>query len=94
MDTKQLRDGRLWHVRHLRMAGLVGAAVDGELTDSQRRVVARHVAACWACSGYADTVRLIKHSLLGKPSRAPADMAERRLQRFAEQLLQLGDGEV
>jgi anti-sigma factor RsiW len=91
VDTTQLLDEGRQHVRHLRLAGLVGAFVDGELTDRDLDEVAEHVANCWACSGYAETVRLVKSSLRRRPGRAPAALAERRLLRFAQRLLQHDD---
>lgn len=55
--------------RHLRYARLVGAWVDGELAEPTRSALAEHVTTCWACSGYAETVRLVKLSLRGLAER-------------------------
>jgi anti-sigma factor RsiW len=73
-------------IRHLRLRGSLEAYVDGELTGSRRAEVAAHLACCWTCSGYAETLRLIKHSLRTGPRRAPVPLAEVRLRRFADRL--------
>ena len=87
MNASHITDGCRQHIRHLRLRGLVGPYVDGELTGSARLAVAAHLAVCWACSGYAETLRLVKHSLSRGPGRAPAELAERRLRGFAERLI-------
>jgi hypothetical protein len=46
-----------------------------------------HLATCFACSGTAETLRLIKHSLRTRPQRAPVDLAEARLRRYADRLM-------
>ncbi|MBS2963555.1 zf-HC2 domain-containing protein [Actinocrinis puniceicyclus] len=56
---------------HLRLHALVGAYVDGELTGMRRARVAAHLAVCFACSGYAEALRLIKQSLRSSPHRTP-----------------------
>lgn len=73
-------------LEHARLRTLVGPYLDGELTGARRARVAAHLAVCWACSGYAETLRLIKHSLRTLPGRTPPDLAEARLRRFAEHL--------
>ncbi|NUP46349.1 MAG: zf-HC2 domain-containing protein [Catenulispora sp.] len=65
---------------------MVGAYLDGELTGADGPRVAAHLAVCWMCSGYAETLRLIKQSLRASPGRTPPDLAETRLRRFAERL--------
>ncbi|MDR3084366.1 MAG: zf-HC2 domain-containing protein [Streptomyces sp.] len=91
---KTLSTGRLrhtWaecreHLRHLRLRGCIGAYADGELGDAQRDRVAAHLARCWACGGCLQTLRLIKHSLRGRPQRAPVSLAATRMRRFAGRL--------
>jgi anti-sigma factor RsiW len=73
-------------MRHVRLQGAIDAYVDGELTPARRAQVAAHLACCWACSGYAQTLRLIKASLRRGPDRAPASLSETRLRRFADRL--------
>lgn len=63
MNTRAIIAGCRQHAAHLRLRTQVGAYVDGELTGPQRARVAAHLAACWACSGYAETLRMIKQSL-------------------------------
>lgn len=74
-------------LEHTRLHNRVGAYVDGELTGRQRLRMAAHLAACFACSGTAETLRLIKHSLRTRPQRAPVDLAEARLRRDADRLM-------
>ena len=73
-------------MRHVRLQGAVDAYVDGELTPARRAQVAAHLAYCWACSGYAQTLRSIKASLRRGPDRAPVSLSETRLRRFADRL--------
>jgi anti-sigma factor RsiW len=73
-------------MRHVRLQGAVEAYVDGELTPARRAQVAAHLACCWACSGYAQTLRLIKASLRHGPDRAPVSLSKTRLRRFADRL--------
>jgi anti-sigma factor RsiW len=82
-------------LRHLHLRGSVEAFIDGELTGTHRTRVAAHLARCWTCSGHAETLRLIKHSLRTGPRRAPVALAEIRLRRFADRLAAVpstGDG--
>jgi anti-sigma factor RsiW len=73
-------------VRHLRLRGKVGAYVDGELGPARCAELAAHLVRCWACSGHADTLRLVKHSLVNGPLRAPSSLSEARLRRYAARL--------
>lgn len=72
---------------HMQLRAQVGAYLDGELTGARRARVAAHLAVCWACSGYAQALRLIKQSLRSSLLRTPPSVAEARLRRFAEQRL-------
>jgi hypothetical protein len=74
-------------LRHLRLHGSVEAFVDGQLTGARRARMAAHLACCWACSGYAQTLRLIKASLRRGPNRAPVSLPAIRVHRFADRLL-------
>jgi hypothetical protein len=49
--------------------------------------MAAHLAACFTCSGTAETLCLIKHSLRTRPQRTPVDLAEARLHRYADRLM-------
>lgn len=71
----------------MRLQRQIGAYLDGELSAVRRARVAAHLAVCWACSGYAEALRLIKQSLRTSPRRAPSSLAEARLRRLAEQRL-------
>jgi anti-sigma factor RsiW len=71
----------------MRLHSHVDAYVDGELTGSKRLRMAAHLAACFTCSGTAETLRLIKHSLGTRPQRTPPDLAEARLRRYANRLI-------
>lgn len=73
-------------LRHLRLRGYIEAYMDGALTSHRKEQVAAHLATCWTCSGTAETLRLIKHSLRRSPRRIPASLSEARLRRFAGQL--------
>jgi anti-sigma factor RsiW len=77
-------------VEHARTGNRIDAYLDGELPPDQRSAVATHLRRCWRCSGYAETVRLIRHSLSGLPRRAPASLAEARLRRLARRLAGTG----
>ncbi len=83
-------------VEHARIGNRIDAYLDGELPPDQRPAVAAHLRQCWRCSGYAGTVRLIRHSLSGLPHRAPASLTEARLRQFAARLAGTGptDGPV
>jgi anti-sigma factor RsiW len=63
VNTRAVIAGCRQQASHLRLRTLVGAYVDGELTGSQRARLAAHLTACWACSGYVETLRMIKQSL-------------------------------
>ena len=69
---------------HRRMRRAVDAYVDRELPPSRAAVVELHLDECWGCSGYADTVRLMKRSLRRLAHRRPGDLAVARLRRWAE----------
>jgi anti-sigma factor RsiW len=71
---------------HARIGGRIDAYLDGELPPDQRPRVAAHLRRCWRCSGYADTVTLIKHSLGTQGQRSPVSLAEARLRRLARWL--------
>lgn len=73
-------------LRHLRLRGSVDAYVDGELNVARRAELATHLLHCWTCSGHAETLRLVKHSLGQGRLRAPASLSEVRLRRFAAHL--------
>ncbi|MGR8009495.1 anti-sigma factor family protein [Streptomyces hypolithicus] len=74
------------HITHMRLRGSVDAYADGELSAADRARVATHIARCWACNGYVQTLRLVKHSLRNGPKRAPISLAAARMRRFAGQL--------
>jgi anti-sigma factor RsiW len=71
-------------IAHGRMRRAIDAYVDGELPPAQAGVVEVHLDDCWGCSGYADTVRLMKRSLQRLAQRRPSDLAVARLRRWAE----------
>lgn len=71
MRVQHITDRCRQQLGHLRVHGLIDSYVDGELTGPGRLAVAAHLAACWACSGYAETLRLVKHSLRASPRRTP-----------------------
>ncbi|NUR05208.1 MAG: hypothetical protein HOY79_54515, partial [Streptomyces sp.] len=73
-------------VGHMRLRGAVEAYVDGELAGRRRARVAAHVACCFSCSGYVQTLRLVKASLRRGPARAPASLTGARVHRFADRL--------
>ncbi|MBV7697381.1 anti-sigma factor [Streptomyces sp. TRM70350] len=75
--------------RHVRLRGWIEAYVDNQLTGTRRARVAAHLAACWACSGTAETLHLVKHSLRRAPRRTPT-LSELRLRRFASRLTHTG----
>jgi anti-sigma factor RsiW len=72
------------HTAHARMRRSIDAYVDGELTAAHSAAVEGHLDECWACSGYADTVRLMKRSLRRLVQRRRRDLAVVRLRRWAE----------
>jgi predicted anti-sigma-YlaC factor YlaD len=73
---------------HRRMRRAVDAYIDGELGSPQRFVeVQAHLDECWGCSGYAETVRLLKRSLRRLADRQPTDLAAARLRRWATDLM-------
>lgn len=73
---------------HRRMQRAVGAYVDGELRSPTRITAVRaHLDECWGCSGYAETLRLLKRSLRGLATRQPTDLVAARLRRWATDLM-------
>ena len=72
------------HSAHGRMRRAVDAYLDGELPPARAVAVEGHLDECWGCSGYADTVRLLKRSLQRLARRRPSDLAVARLRRWAE----------
>ena len=72
------------HTAHGRMRRAVDAYIDGELSPARAVTVEVHLDECWACSGYADTVRLMKRSLRRLAQRRPSELAVARLRRWAE----------
>jgi anti-sigma factor RsiW len=69
---------------HGRMRRAVDAYIDGELPPGRAVVVEVHLDECWGCSGYAESVRLVKRSLRRLAQRRPSDLAVARLRRWAE----------
>jgi anti-sigma factor RsiW len=63
VNTRAIIAGGRQHAAHLRLRSQVDAYVDGELSGARRTRVAAHLAVCWVCSGYAETLRMIKQSL-------------------------------
>jgi predicted anti-sigma-YlaC factor YlaD len=72
------------HTAHGRMRRAVDTYVDGELPSSRAALVEAHLDECWGCSGYADTVGLMKRSLRRLAQRWPSDLAVARLRRWAQ----------
>jgi anti-sigma factor RsiW len=72
------------HAAHRRMRRAVDAYLDGELSPVRAAVVEAHLEECWGCSGYAETLRLMKRSLRRLAERGPGDLAVVRLRRWAE----------
>lgn len=73
---------------HRQMRRAIDAYVDGELhTPARIAAVQAHLDQCWGCSGYAETLRLLKRSLRRLAQRQPADLAAARLRRWATDLL-------
>jgi anti-sigma factor RsiW len=72
---------------HRRMRRAVETYLDGELPPEDRAEVARHLSVCWECSIAAETLRLVKRALSHRRDRTPSSMPERRLRRFAEDLV-------
>ena len=72
---------------HRRMSRAVDAYVDGELCSPERIAeVETHLDRCWGCSGYAETLRLLKRSLRRLADRQPTDLGIARLRRWATDL--------
>jgi predicted anti-sigma-YlaC factor YlaD len=69
---------------HGRMRRAIDAYLDGELAPARAMAVEGHLDECWGCSGYADTVRLMKRSLRRLAQRRPSDLAVARLRRWAQ----------
>jgi anti-sigma factor RsiW len=72
------------YTAHGRMRRAIDAYVDGELPPARAVTVEGHLDECWACSGYADTVQLMKRSLRRLAQRRPSHLAVARLRRWAE----------
>lgn len=66
------------------MRRAVDAYIDGELPPAGAVVVEGHLDECLGCSGYAETVRLMKRSLRRLAQRRPSDLAVARLRRWVE----------
>jgi anti-sigma factor RsiW len=71
-------------VSHRGLHRAVDAYLDGELSPARALAIEVHLDECWGCSGYADTVRLMKRSLRRLAQRRPSDLAIARLRRWAE----------
>jgi hypothetical protein len=69
------------------MRRAVEAYLDGELQPEAGAQVARHLSICWDCSVIAETLRLLRRSLRHLRDVNPPTVAERRLRRFAEDLV-------
>jgi anti-sigma factor RsiW len=74
------------HTTHRGLRRAVDAYLDGELPSGRAAAVASHLDECWGCSGYADTVRLMKQSLRRPAAREPRDLAVTRLRRWGQRL--------
>jgi predicted anti-sigma-YlaC factor YlaD len=73
---------------HRRMRRAVEVYIDGELRiPAQIAAVQAHLDECWGCSGYAETLRLLKRSLRRLAQRQPSDLAAARLRQWATELL-------
>ena len=70
-------------VTHRGLRRAVDAYLDGELSPVRALAIEVHLDECWGCSGYADTVRLMKRSLRRLAQRRPSDLAVTRLRRWA-----------
>jgi anti-sigma factor RsiW len=68
-------------LRHRRIRQAVSAYVDGELDPVTATAVSAHLRRCWACSGEAELIRMIKRSLHSFASRRRDELAVMRLQR-------------
>lgn len=71
---------------HRRLRRQVAALVDGEVRADEAAAVNRHLDECWDCSDDAEILRLMKVALARLAGREPADVAARRLRRWAEGL--------
>ena len=69
------------------MRRAVDAYVDGALPPARAAVVEAHLDECWGCSGYAETLRLMKRSLRRLRDRRPTQLTVARLRRWAEGLV-------
>jgi anti-sigma factor RsiW len=72
---------------HRRMRRAVEAYLDGELSPEAVAQVARHLSICWDCSALAETLLLLRRSLRRRRETTPQTVTERRLRRFAENLV-------
>jgi anti-sigma factor RsiW len=72
---------------HDRMRRATDAYLDGELPPDGAAAVEAHLHECWGCSGYAETLRLMKRSLRRLRDRRPTELTAARLRRWAEGLV-------
>jgi anti-sigma factor RsiW len=75
------------YAAHIRMRRAVDAYLDGEVPPSRAAVVESHLDECWGCSGYAETLRLMKRSLRRRRDRRPTQLTVARLRHWAERLV-------
>jgi anti-sigma factor RsiW len=75
------------HSAHNRMRRATDAYFDGELPPEAAAAVEAHLDECWGCSGYAETVQLMKRSLRRLRDRRPTELRVVRLRRWAEGLV-------
>jgi anti-sigma factor RsiW len=71
----------------MRMRRDIDAYLDGELPPARAALVEVHLDECWGCSGYAETLRLMKRSLRRLRDRRPTPLTVARLRRWAEGLV-------
>lgn len=76
----------LLYESHRRWCRVIDAYLDGELAPARMAAVEAHLDDCWDCTGYADTVRLMKQSLRRLASRRPSNLMAARLRRWASGL--------
>jgi anti-sigma factor RsiW len=66
---------------HRRMRRAVSAYLDSEVDPATAAAVAAHLRRCWACSGDAELIRMIKQSLGNLAGRHDDTLAAMRLRR-------------
>jgi anti-sigma factor RsiW len=66
---------------HRRMRRAVSAYLDGELDGAAAEAVSAHLRECWACSGDAELMRMVKKSLRDLASRHRDALTVMRLRR-------------